>query len=106
MQTKGLGETMQDSLLTRRELADRWKVSIETIKRRGAGKSVAPAEIRRKDYPLPPERRCANRAGGRCFGTGCLARAFIQEALERSGSDWLGGVSSAFPGLKSLQFCR
>ena len=45
MQTKGLGETMQDSLLTRRELADRWKVSIETIKRRERARVLRPLRL-------------------------------------------------------------
>jgi hypothetical protein len=45
MQTKGRGETMQDSLLTRRELADRWKVSIETIKRRERARVLRPLRL-------------------------------------------------------------
>jgi hypothetical protein len=46
MQTKGLGETMQDSLLTRRELADRRKVSIETIKRRERARVLRPLRLK------------------------------------------------------------
>lgn len=45
MQTKGLRETMEDSLLTRRELADRWKVSIETIKRRERARVLRPLRL-------------------------------------------------------------
>jgi hypothetical protein len=45
MQTKGLGEAMEDSLLTRRELADRWKVSIETIKRRERARVLRPLRL-------------------------------------------------------------
>jgi hypothetical protein len=45
MQTKGLGERMEDSLLTRRELADRWKVSIETIKRRERARVLRPLRL-------------------------------------------------------------
>jgi hypothetical protein len=45
MQTKGLGETMEDSLLTRRELADRWKISIETIKRRERARVLRPLRL-------------------------------------------------------------
>jgi len=45
MQTKGLGETMEDSLLTRRDLANRWKVSIETIKRRERARVLRPLRL-------------------------------------------------------------
>ena len=45
MQTKDLVKTMEDSLLTRRELADRWKVSIETIKRRERARVLRPLRL-------------------------------------------------------------
>ena len=45
MQTKGPRETMEDSLLTRRELANRWKVSIETIKRRERARVLRPLRL-------------------------------------------------------------
>ena len=45
MQTRGLSETMEESLLTRRELADRWKVSIETIKRRERARVLRPLRL-------------------------------------------------------------
>ena len=45
MQTKGLGETMEGSLLTRRELADRGKVSIESIKRRERTRVLRPLRL-------------------------------------------------------------
>ena len=45
MRTKGLSETMEESLLTRRELADRWKVSIETIKRRERARVLRPLRL-------------------------------------------------------------
>ena len=45
MQTKDLVKTMEDSLLTRRELANRWKVSIETIKRRERTRVLRPLRL-------------------------------------------------------------
>ena len=45
MQTRALSETMKESLLTRRELADRWKVSIETIKRRERARVLRPLRL-------------------------------------------------------------
>jgi hypothetical protein len=45
MQIEGRSETMEDSLLTRRELADRWKVSIETIKRRERARVLRPLRL-------------------------------------------------------------
>ena len=45
MQTRALSETMEESLLTRRELADRWKVSIETIKRRERARVLRPLRL-------------------------------------------------------------
>jgi DNA-binding transcriptional regulator YhcF (GntR family) len=45
MQTKDLVKTMEDSLLTRRELASRWKVSIETIKRRERTRVLRPLRL-------------------------------------------------------------
>jgi len=36
---------MEESLLTRRELADRWKVSIETIKRRERARVLRPLRL-------------------------------------------------------------
>ena len=45
MQTRGLSATMEESLLTRRELADRWKVSIETIKRRERARVLRPLRL-------------------------------------------------------------
>ncbi len=38
-------ETQEDSLLTRRELARRWKVSIETLKRRERTKILRPMRL-------------------------------------------------------------
>jgi hypothetical protein len=40
-----LVETMDDKLLTRLELARRWKVSIETIKRRERAKVLRPVRL-------------------------------------------------------------
>ena len=45
MQTRALNETVEESLLTRRELADRWKVSIETIKRRERARVLRPLRL-------------------------------------------------------------
>jgi len=45
MQTRALSETVEESLLTRRELADRWKVSIETIKRRERARVLRPLRL-------------------------------------------------------------
>ena len=45
MQTRALSETVEQSLLTRRELADRWKVSIETIKRRERARVLRPLRL-------------------------------------------------------------
>jgi len=45
MQIEGRSETMEDSLLTRRELADRWKVSIETIKSRERARVLRPLRL-------------------------------------------------------------
>jgi hypothetical protein len=38
-------ETMDDKLLTRLELARRWKVSIETVKRRERAKVLRPVRL-------------------------------------------------------------
>jgi len=40
-----LEETMDDKLLTRWELARRWKVSIETVKRRERAKVLRPVRL-------------------------------------------------------------
>ena len=40
-----LMETMDDKLLTRLELARRWKVSIETVKRRERAKVLRPVRL-------------------------------------------------------------
>ena len=40
-----LEETMDDKLLTRLELARRWKVSIETVKRRERAKVLRPVRL-------------------------------------------------------------
>ena len=45
MQTRALSETVEESLLTRRELADRWKVSIGTIKRRERARVLRPLRL-------------------------------------------------------------
>jgi hypothetical protein len=36
---------MQDTLLTRRELAARWKVSVETVKRRERASKLRPVRL-------------------------------------------------------------
>jgi hypothetical protein len=51
MQTRALSETMEESLLTRRELADRWKVSIETIKRRERARVLPPLRLEGRIVP-------------------------------------------------------
>jgi DNA-binding transcriptional regulator YhcF (GntR family) len=37
--------TTEDALLTRRELADRWKVSVQTVKRRERARILRPVRL-------------------------------------------------------------
>ena len=45
MNEDGIDGPTVETLLTRRELADRWKVSIETVKRRERAKMLRPMRL-------------------------------------------------------------
>src|SRR5260370_40696801 len=96
---------MDPKFLTRLELARRWKVSIDTLKRREHAKILRPVRLdgrviryRLRDVLRIEEEGYAG--GGRL---GCM---LIKKPLERRCGNRLRRMPCNLPTLKRLKFCR